>query len=77
MSSSSKVKCEKKVHCAGAIEFLRLCQSFGLTPTFAKINETKSKKWTPSSEQFAQNVIMEELRRKSQQNIALKKCMDM
>ena len=50
-----------------------LCQSFGLTLTFAKIDETKSKKWAQSSEQFASNVIVEELRHKSQQNNILKK----
>ena len=63
----------KQIKCDGAIEFLRLCQSFGLTPTFAKIDETRSKKWTQSSEQFASNVIVEELRHKSQQNNILKK----
>ena len=63
----------KQIKCDGAIEFIRLCQSFGLTTTFAKIDEAKSKKWTQSSEQFASNVIVEELRHKSQQNNILKK----
>ena len=40
---------------------------------FAKIDETKSKKWAQSSEQFASNVIVEELHHKSQQNNILRK----
>ena len=40
---------------------------------FAKMDETKSKKWAQSSEKFASNVIVEELRHKSQQNNILKK----
>ena len=63
----------KQINCDGSIEFLRLCQSFDLTPTFAKIDETKSKKWTRSLEEFARNVIVEELRNNSQKNITLKK----
>jgi len=63
----------KQLKCNGAIEFLRLCQNFGLTPTFTKIDKTKSKKWKQSLKQFAENVIIEELRMKSQQNVALKK----
>ena len=63
----------KQLNCDGAIEFLRLCQNFGLTPTFTKIDETKSKKWKQSSKQFAENVIHEELHMKSRQNVALKK----
>ena len=39
------LKRDNQLKCDGAIEFLRLCQNFGLTPTFAKIDETKSKKW--------------------------------
>ena len=63
----------KQLKCDGAIEFLRLCQNFGLTPTFTKINKAKSKKWKQSLKQFAENVIIEELRMKSRQNVALKK----
>ena len=63
----------KQVKCDGAIEFLRLCQNFGVTPTFTKVDETKSNKWRQSSTQFAQNVILEELRLKSNKNAALKK----
>ena len=63
----------KQLNCDGAIEFLRLCQNFGLTPTFTKIDEAKSNKWKQSSKQFAENVIQEELRIKFRQNEALKK----
>ena len=63
----------KQVKCDGAIEFLRLCQNFGVAPTFTKVDETKSNKWRQSSTQFAQNVILEELRLKSNKNAALKK----
>ena len=67
-----KLSC-KQINCDGSIEFLRLCQSFDLTLTFAKIDETKSKKWTRSSEEFTRNVIVEELRNNSPKNITLKK----
>ena len=55
------------------IFLLILCQNFGLTPTFTKIDEAKSNKWKQSSKQFAENVIQEELRIKFRQNEALKK----
>ena len=32
----------KQLNCDGGIEFLRLCQNLGLTPTFAKIDKAKS-----------------------------------
>lgn len=67
-----KLSC-KQINCDGSIEFLRLCQSFDLTLTFAKIDETKSKKWTRSSEEFTRNVIVEELRNNSPKTITLKK----
>ena len=63
----------KQLNCDGGIEFLRLCQNLGLTPTFAKINKAKSNKWKQSSKQFAENVIQEELRIKFRQNETLKK----
>lgn len=43
--------------CKLLIEFLRLCQNFGLTPMFTKIDEAKSNKWKQSSKQFVENVI--------------------
>ena len=58
--------------CDGAIEFLHLCQNFELTPTFAKVDQTKSKKWSKASEQFSANVIREELRSKLKQKATLK-----
>ena len=65
-SSSKQIKCD------GAIEFLRLCQNLDLTPTFAKVDQTKSKNWQQSSKAFSTNVITEELRSKMKQNATLK-----
>ena len=53
--------------CEGAIEFLRLCQNFNLTPTFAKVDETKLRKWKKSSEDFQNQVVNEELKSKQAQ----------
>ena len=53
--------------CEGAIEFLRLCQNFNLTPTFAKVDETKLRKWKKSSEDFQKQVVNEELKSKQAQ----------
>ena len=36
---------EKQVNCETAVEFLKLCQNFNLTPTFARVDETKANKW--------------------------------
>ena len=67
-------QCSKKqIKCDGAIEFLRLCQNLDLTPTFAKVDQTKSSKWQHSSKAFTANVIAEELRSKAKQNATLKK----
>ena len=63
---------KKQVKCDGAIESLHLCQNFELTPTFAKVDQTKSKKWSKASEQFSANVIREELRSKLKQKATLK-----
>ena len=52
--------------CEGAIEFLRICQNFNLTSTFAKVDETKSRKWK-SSEDFQRQVVNEELKSKQTQ----------
>ena len=38
-----------------------ICQ---LTPTFARVDKTKSEKWNRSSSTFEQNVVSEELRQK-------------
>ena len=40
---------EKQLKCDGAMEFLRLCQNLGLTPTFPKVDQTKLSKWQQSS----------------------------
>ena len=45
-------------------KFLRLCQNLELTPTFAKVDQTKSKKWTRSARTFEENVVTEELSQK-------------
>ena len=63
---------KKQIQCVGAIEFLQLCQNFELTPTFAKVDQTKHMKWSKASEQFSTNVIAEELRAKVKQNATLK-----
>ena len=63
---------KKQVNCDGTIDFLHLCQNFNLTPTFAKVDQTKSSKWSKSSRQFTKNVIKEELQSKLKQNKSLK-----
>ena len=58
-------QCSKKqIQCDGSIEFLRLCQSFSLTPTYAKVSEDKQTKWKHSSAIFNNNVVDEELKHK-------------
>ena len=56
---------QKQVNCETAIEFLKLCQNLELTPTFAKVDQTKSKKWTRSARTFEENVVTEELLQKT------------
>ena len=66
-------QCSKKqINCDGSIEFLRLCQNFDLTATFAKIDKERSSKWKQSSEAFGRNVISEELKEKIKQSASLK-----
>ncbi|KAK3703418.1 hypothetical protein QZH41_003905 [Actinostola sp. cb2023] len=66
-------QCSKKqINCDGSIEFLRLCQSFGLTPTFAQVDKERRFKWKLSSETFTKNVISEELKEKIKQSTSLK-----
>ncbi|XP_068684490.1 uncharacterized protein [Montipora foliosa] len=55
----------KQVNFETAVEFLKLCQNFDLTPTFARVDKTKSEKWNRSSAAFEQNVVSEELRQKT------------
>ena len=58
-------KCSKRLtKCEGAIEFLRLCLNFGVTPTFAQVERRKARKWRKSSENYQKAVMEEELRSK-------------
>ena len=67
-------QCSKKqVNCEIAVEFLKLCQNFDLTPTFARVDKTKSEKWSRSSTDFERNVIAEELRQRTKQVAELRK----
>ena len=65
-------KCSKKqINCDCSIEFLRLCQNFNVTPTFARVDKDKTSKWKKSSESYSKNVLAEELRAKIKQSEAL------
>ena len=58
-------QCSKKqINCNGSIEFLRLCEDFDLTPTFAKVDQDERRKWKHSSEIYTKNFLAEELRHK-------------
>lgn len=50
---------QKQINCKTAFEFLKLCQNLELTPTFAKVDQTKSKKWKRSAKTFEENVVTE------------------
>ena len=63
---------QAQINCDGSIEFLRLCQNFDLTQTFAKIDKERSSKWKQSSEAFERNVISEELKEKIKYSASLK-----
>ena len=63
---------KKQINCDGSIEFLRLCEDFDLTPTFAKVDQDKCRKWKHSSETFSKNVLTEELRQKRRLSMLLK-----
>ena len=63
---------KKQINCDGSIEFLRLCEDFDLTPTFAKVDQDKCRKWKHSSETFSKNVLAEELRQKRRLSVFLK-----
>ncbi len=63
---------EKLINSKCALEFIQLCQRFDLTPTFAKVTNTKWKKWRQSAKSYEQNVIAEELSEKKKQ-ISLQK----
>ena len=63
----------KQVNCETAVEFLKQCQNFELTPTFVRVDQTKSEKWNRSSSMFEQNVVFEELRQKTKQMAELRR----
>ena len=63
---------KKQINCNGSIEFIRLCENFNITPTFAKVDQDKRRKWKHSSETFTKNVLAEELRQKENLNASLK-----
>ena len=66
-------QCSKKqINCDGSVEFLRLCEDFDLTPTFAKVDQDKCRKWKESSETFSENVLTEELCQKRRLSLLLK-----
>jgi len=52
---------EKQVNCETAIQFLKLCQNFNLTPTFARVDQTKANKWRRSANSFEGSIVIEEL----------------
>lgn len=49
--------CKKQINCIGSIEFLRPCQNFDLTQSFANIDKERSSKWKQSLEAFARSVV--------------------
>ena len=63
----------KQFSCETPVEFLKPCQNFELTRTFAGVDKTKSKKWNRSSTTFEQNVVAEELCQKTKRMAELKK----
>ena len=46
------------------IDFLQICESFDVTPTFAKLDNNRHVKWKHSSDTFERRCIQEELRNK-------------
>ena len=53
---------KKLINSQCAVEFLQICQNFGL-----KVNKSSKKKWKSSSKHFEASVITEELMQKKQQ----------
>ena len=58
---------KKLINSRCAAEFLELCQSFALTPTFAKVSNPKSTKWKKSAKDFEETVVKEEIQQKKTQ----------
>ena len=58
-------KCSQRlVNCQGAIEFIQLCQNFGLVPTFVRVESAKATKWKRSAREFEASALAEEVREK-------------
>ena len=55
---------KRLIKCEGAVEFLRLCLNFGVTPTFAQVEQRKARKWKKASYNYQREVLDEELRSK-------------
>ena len=55
---------KRLIKCEGAVEFLRLCLNFGVTPTFAQVERRKARKWKKASDNYQREVLDEELRSK-------------
>ena len=67
-------QCNKKqIKCEGSIEFLWLCDNFGLSPTFSKVRKGKSNRWKKSSANLTRNVISEEVNIQVKKNLRLEK----
>jgi hypothetical protein len=49
------------------IQFLELCQSFALTPTFAKVSNPKATRWKKYAKYFEETVVKEEFLQKKTQ----------
>ena len=54
---------KRLIKCEGAVEFLRLCLNFGVTPTFAQVERRKAR-WKKASDNYQREVLEEELRSK-------------
>ena len=58
---------KKLINSRCALEFLELCQSFALTPTFAKVSNPKATRWKKSAKGFEETVVKEEILQKKTQ----------
>jgi hypothetical protein len=58
---------KKLINSRCALEFLELCQSFALTPTFAKVSNPKATRWKKSAKDFEETVVKKEILQKKTQ----------
>jgi hypothetical protein len=58
---------KKLINSRCGVEFLELCQSFALTPTFAKVSNPKATRWKKSAKDFEETVVKEEILHKKTQ----------